>query len=206
MAFHRGVLYESTGLVGASSIRIVDPADGRVCEKLDVPGEFAEGIGVLDDRLYQLTWLSGRVLIYSLEPLRQVGEARIDHEGWGLASNGKELLASDGSSVIRRYDPAMSLVAEVRVRARGYPFVNLNDFEVVNGRAYANVWRSRFVAEIDLSVGQVVRMIDCSELVRLADPGAPDEMMNGIAFNPEAGTFFVTGKRWQNCFEIRLVD
>lgn len=206
LAFHRGMLYESTGLTDASSLRIVDISTGRVCEKLDAPGDFAEGIGILGERLYQLTWLSGRVLIYSLHPLRQVDEARIGHEGWGLASDGRQLLASDGSQVVRRYDSTMSLVGEIRVRAWGSPFLLMNDIEVANGRLYANVWRSGRLAEIDPSSGRVMRMINCSELVRQAGPRNPDEMMNGIAFNPEAGTFFVTGKRWRKCFEIRLPD
>ena len=206
LAFYRGTLYESTGLENASSLRVVDACDGRVRERHDVPGEFVEGIGILRERLYQLTWRTGRVFIYDLRPLRRVGEARIAHEGWGLASDGSQLWATDGSEVIRRYDSEMLMLAEVRVRSRGYAFRHLNDIEMAKGRLYANIWYSRFLAEVDVSLGRVVRMVDCSELVRLAGAQNREDVMNGIAFNADADTFFVTGKRWEKYFEIQLPD
>jgi glutamine cyclotransferase len=206
LAYREGMLYESTGLRNASSLRCIDPANGTILESVPVPDVFAEGIAFLGGRIYQLTWKDRRVFVYDLQPLRLAGEGRIDHDGWGLSSDGSSLLASDGSSLLRRYDGTLSVTDSVRAKLSGLRFCHLNDIEVANGRLYANVWRTPFVAEIDLAGGAVTRIMDCSELMKVECRDDPNAIMNGIACNPDKGTLIVTGKRWRHYYEIRFPD
>jgi glutamine cyclotransferase len=206
LAYREGMLYESTGLLNASSLRRIDPASGTILESVSVPDVFAEGIAFLGSRIYQLTWKDRRVFVYDIQPLRRAGEGRIDHAGWGLACDGFSLLASDGSSLLRRYDSTLSVTASLRAQLSGLPFCHLNDIEVANGRLYANVWRTPFVAEINLDGGAVTRILDCAELMKVEYRDDRNAIMNGIAYNPDNGTFFVTGKRWRHYYEIRFPD
>jgi glutaminyl-peptide cyclotransferase len=206
LAYREGLLYESTGLRNESSLRCIDPASGTILESVFIPDVFAEGIAFLAGRIYQLTWRDRRVFVYDLQPLRLAGEGRIDHEGWGLASDGFSLLASDGSSLLRRYDGTLSVTDSMRAKLSGLRFCHLNDIEVANGRLYANVWRTPFVAEIDQAGGAVTRILDCRELVKAEYSGDRSAIMNGIAYNPDNGAFLVTGKRWRHYYEICFPD
>lgn len=206
LAYRDGMLYESTGLLDASSLRRVDPARGTVLESIPVPGVFAEGIAFLDGRIFQLTWKDRRYFVYDIQPLRRAGEGRIDYDGWGLAGDGFSLLASDGSSLLRRHDDTLSVTGGMQARLSGVPFSLLNDIEIANGHLYANVWRTPFIAEISLPDGKVTGILDCSELCEGERSDDRSSMMNGIAYNPDSGTFFVTGKRWSRYYEIRLPD
>lgn len=202
LCFAEGYLYESTGTYGASSLGRLDPGTGAVLERVAVNGEFAEDVAYVAGYLCQLTWQSGRVLKYALNPLRLVGEEKIHHEGWGVACRRGELLVTDGTSTLRRYQPGMREVASCTVRCAGLPFRHLNAMEVVDSFAYVNVWYSALIAKVDLETMRLAAIIDCAELERLAAPRNPHHILNGIAQNPSTGTFYVTGKHWRSMFEI----
>ncbi len=204
LIYASGELYESTGLAHASSLRRIDPGDGHVLEQVPVAGDFAEGIALLGERIYQLTWQSGRVLVYDRNPLRRIAEHRIEHEGWGLASDGGQLWISDGTAVLRRYSPAMVFNGALRAHAAGLAFRHLNAIVMARGRLYANVWCTPLVAEIDPADGHVLRLVDCSELVRAEASRNPHSILNGIAFNADSCNFFMTGKCWRLLFEVRI--
>lgn len=205
LAFHAGRLYESTGLVGRSSLRRVDPATGAVeaAVALD-PTLFGEGLAVADDRLVQLTWKSGRALLWSAEGLSPEGELRYAGEGWGLCHDGRELVMSDGSDrLVRRDARTLEPVGELRVRAGSRPVRDLNELECAEGLVYANVWRSPRIARIDGRTGRVTAWIDASGLLTAEEARRAGEL-NGIARLP-SGRFVLTGKHWPRAFEVELV-
>lgn len=206
LAYRDGMLYESTGLRNASSLRRIDPSNGAILEELPVEGVFAEGIAFLEERIYQLTWKDRRYLVYDILPLRLVGGGSIDHDGWGIAGEGQWLYVTDGSSLIRRYDGVMRVRDTAQARLAGIRLCHLNDIEVARNRLYANVWRTPFIAEVRLPAGDVTRIIDCGNLCNRERSGDRNSIMNGIAYNPDNGTFFVTGKRWRQYYEISLPD
>lgn len=213
-----GALYESTGLYGSSDVRRVDPASGRVRERIALPARlFGEGLDLCRgkngrERLLQLTWREGRILAYAPGTLRPLGEARLAGEGWGLACRGREAWISDGTSRLRVLD-ADTLVETRRgaaVRDGGVPVTRLNELEWVNGWIVANIWQEDRVAVIRPDTGAVVLWLDLSGLRQRLGPGA--EVANGVAFDPGPapgggrGTLLLTGKRWDKLFVAALPD
>lgn len=204
LAYAHGALYESTGTWENSSLRRLNPDTGAVLEQVPVEGDFAEGIACLGEHIYQLTWTSGRVLIYAPNPLRLVGEGRIGHQGWGLAVDGDGLVATDGSHRLRRYDSELKLTRQTAIRRFGLPFRHLNALAVVRGQAYINIWYTPLIARIDLASGRLGGFVDCSEAASIESPASPHHILNGIAYLPDRGSFLITGKFWRRMFEIRL--
>ncbi|AWN24490.1 glutamine cyclotransferase [Deinococcus irradiatisoli] len=210
-----GVLFESTGLVGQSSIRRTTLQTGAVTQRRAPPSTkvFSEGLSVLGGAVYQLTWQDGLVYLYDPQTLRSLGQLRYQGEGWGLTNDGKELIMSDGSDTLMWRDPATFAVSrKVRVTAQGASVANLNELEYVGGTVYANVWLSNKIARIDPQSGKVTAWIDVTNLAREAQAAAAtagyelsfDDVPNGIAFNPSKGTLLLTGKRWPLVFEVKL--
>ncbi|MDL2358250.1 MAG: glutaminyl-peptide cyclotransferase, partial [Pseudomonadota bacterium] len=181
-----GVLYESTGLKGQSSIRRVQLETGRVLQKKDVPAEyFGEGIAPAGADIVSLTWTSKVGFVYDAKTFAIKRKFAYEGEGWGLTSNGKQLFMSDGTPAIRVLDPVtLAEVRRIQVTADGKPIVNLNELEWVDGQIFANVWGSDVIARIDPASGNVVGWID---LAGLADPAwkgmGPDDVLNGIAWD-----------------------
>jgi glutamine cyclotransferase len=210
LLFHDGKLLESTGLYGQSSLREVNLSTGAVLRKLPVPGQyFAEGLALLDGKLYQLTWKEEKVFVYDLNAdpttFRKVGEFAWTGEGWGLATDGHWLIMSDGSSILRFLNPATFAVDHaIHVLKGGLPQERLNELEYVKGEIYANIWKTDWVARIDPASGIVVGMVDFSYLLPAADQTAATDVLNGIAYDPAADRLFVTGKNWPKLFEVRL--
>jgi glutamine cyclotransferase len=203
LVFVDGRLVESTGAPRGrqSSLRVIDPSDGRVVRSRAVPGVFAEGIAAVDTELYQLTWRSGIALVYSLPSLHPVRRDVYRGEGWGLCWDGECLIMSTGSDTLFFRDTGFEPVRQVAVRLAGRPLVNINELEYARGKIYANVWFSTYVFEIDPQTGNVLRTIDCTALAERAGAGG-DRVLNGIARNDTAGTFFLTGKDWPVMFEV----
>lgn len=204
-----GVMYESTGLKGQSSIRRVQLETGRVLQKKDVPAEFfGEGIAPVGNEIVALTWTEKVGFVYDAKTFNLKRKFAYEGEGWGLTSNGSQVFMSDGSNAIRVLDPkTLAEIRRIKVTAGGEPVASLNELEWVDGQLFANVWGSNVIARIDPASGNVVGWID---LTGLADPAwkgmGPDDVLNGIAWDAEHKRLFVTGKHWPKLFEIELVE
>jgi glutaminyl-peptide cyclotransferase len=200
-----GVLYESTGLVGQSSLRKVDLATGAVMKQVTVPAPyFAEGLADVGNRLLQLTWQHGRVLVYDKATFGRVGELSYEGEGWGLCNDGTSLVMSSGSAVLTVRNPATFAVQRtVPVTLEGRPLDGLNELECVGGEVYANVWTTDTIVRIDMKSGRVNARIDASDLLTPSERSGVD-VLNGIAHDPADGTFLITGKLWPKIFRVRF--
>ena len=205
--WHQGYLYEGTGRYGTSWLRKVDPRTGEVLQEASLPPEyFGEGVALLGERIYQLTWLSKRGFVYDASSFERIGEFAYDTEGWGLTSDGTHLIMSDGSDSLFFLDPETSrVVRTVRVSEENEEISDLNELEYIDGLVYANVWHSDMVFKIDPASGAVVGRVDFSGLLAGERPRDAEAVLNGIAYDPDSGHLFVTGKLWPKIFEIRLV-
>jgi glutamine cyclotransferase len=195
-----GKLYESTGLVGRSSLREVELETGRVIRKVDVPAPvFAEGLALVGDRLIQLTWRNGRALVYDRRGLAKVTEFTYDGEGWGLCYDGRLLVMTDGSSTLTFRQPTDFSVART-------VDVTMDDrrLDQLDGAVYANVWLRDLIVRIDPSTGRVTHRIDVPPLLASIERPA-DGVLNGIAYDPSDRTFLITGKLWPKLFRVRFV-
>jgi glutaminyl-peptide cyclotransferase len=205
-----GQLYESTGQKGQSSMRKVDLKTGKVLQKKALADEyFGEGSTPVGDTIVNLTWQSNVGFIYDARTFALKGRFNYKGEGWGLASDAKNVYMSDGSAEIRVLDPkTLEERRRIRVTAEGKPIPQLNELEVVEGEIYANVWGTDVIARIDPDSGKVVGWIDLSNLLPPAQRGtsSPDAVLNGIAWDGKHHRLYVTGKLWPKLFEIELVQ
>lgn len=210
-----GTYIESTGLVGESGVRRVDLKTGRVLGKIatPLPTAFGEGVTVLGGLAYHLTWEDGLAFTFDMTTMKEVGRYRYSGEGWGLTTNGRDLIMSNGTPTLVWRDPKTFAVRRsVTVTDGGQPVKNLNELEYVAGSVYANVWLTDRIARIDPQTGRVTAWIDVSALTREASASAAkvgkpltfDDIPNGIAYVPERGTLLLTGKRWGTIFEVRV--
>jgi glutamine cyclotransferase len=205
LIFRDGFLYESTGLEGKSSLRKVRLETGEVVEQRSIDSKyFAEGLADFGDRLFQLTWRSGVGFVYSLADFKPQRTFSYVGEGWGLASDAKRLILSDGTATLRFIDPdSLRETGRLQVTEEGRPISNLNELEVVKGQILANVWQSDQIVIIEPSDGRVAGRIDLTGLLPFEDrPGV--DVLNGIAWDRERDRLFVTGKWWPKLFEIQL--
>ena len=198
-----GHIYEGTGQRGASSLRKVDLESGDVLQQSNLDAQyFGEGITVFGDKIYQLTWTSGDVLIYDKESFALENTLSIAGEGWGLTHDGTHLIMSDGSSTLRYLDPeTLEVVKSVTVTDGGIDVDRLNELEFINGEVWANVWKSPTIVRIDPESGVVNSRIDLSEINQQT---GMDDVLNGIAYNSATDQIFVTGKNWNELYEIEV--
>jgi glutaminyl-peptide cyclotransferase len=208
LVYADGHLYESTGLHGRSSLRMVDLQSGRVLQRQDLPPQyFGEGLTDWRGELVQLTWKAGTAFIYDRFSFALRRRARYSGEGWGLTHDGKDLILSDGTSVLRFLDPRTW--REVRrisvLDDYGHPLLNLNELEYVRGEIYANVWQTDWIVRISPRTGKLLGWIDLTGLMDKTRLHDPDAVLNGIAYDPRWDRLFVTGKLWPQLFEIRIV-
>lgn len=201
-----GKLLESTGQEGSSSLRRIELETGKILEKVEVPlPYFAEGITVLNGKIYQLTWLHELGFIYDLQTLERVGDFKYHGEGWGLTTDGTSLIMSDGSNRIRFIDPSNFRVTKtINVVDGATPVNNLNELEFVQGDIYANVWHEDRIAVVDPQNGRVKAWIDLRGLMPAEDLQDEEAVLNGIAYDPASSRLFVTGKLWPRLFEIKV--
>jgi glutamine cyclotransferase len=204
--FRDGILYESTGLHGQSTIRKVRLADGKVLQSTSIPpNQFGEGSTDWGKEIVSLTWQDGVGYRWDRATLKPIGSFRYSGEGWGLTSDGKSLILSDGTASLRFLDPTtFKEQRRIQVTADGQPVAQLNELEWVNGEILANVWQSSRIARIDPTTGAVKAWIDLTGLERLAGGDRIDNVLNGIAYDARQKRLFVTGKRWPKIFEIKL--
>jgi glutamine cyclotransferase len=202
-----GDLYESTGRVGQSTIRQVDPTTGAVIRSAALPANlYGEGLALVDDHFIQLTWKDGEALVWDAATLTQTGSFRYTGEGWGLCYDGVRLVMSDGSSVLTFRDPAtFEVTGMVSVTAQGQPVDQLNELECVDDAVWANIWETPWIVRIDPASGAITGALDTTGIIT-PDPSVVDAgaVLNGIAHDPVTGTFLLTGKLWPSMFEVRI--
>ena len=208
-AFTQGLLledahfYESTGLYGESTLREVVPETGEVLREVELsPDLFAEGLTLVDDRLIQLTWRAGVALVYNADTFEQTDTFSYEGEGWGLCYDGEELVMSDGSATLTHRDPeTFTFLKTVEVKLNGEPVEMLNELECVGGSVYANIWQTDTIVKI-ADDGRVTQEIDASRLLSAEERAQldPNAVLNGIAYDPETETFYLTGKLWPKLF------
>lgn len=203
----QGRVFESAGRYGRSDVREVDVASGRVLRRRDLPDDvFAEGLALLDGRLVVLTWKEGRAFVLDASSLEPVGEHAYDGQGWGLCFDGERLVMSDGSATLTFRDPGTFAVrGSVTVTSGGAPLPRLNELDCVDGTVWANVYLTDRIVQIDPVSGRVLAEVDAAALSARQEGLEADEVLNGIAWDPERGTFLVTGKHWDALYEVRFV-
>lgn len=208
-----GTMYESTGLWGQSSLRTVHPTTGGAIAQVALSDDyFGEGLTVVGDEIIQLTWQSGTALVYDRFTLEEVGEHRYEGEGWGLCLSEDVLIMSNGSDRLARRDPhTFELLDTVTVTASGYDgrLDYLNELECVEGMVIANVWQTEQLLVIDPESGRVVAAIDARALVddvRQNSAASDIDVLNGVAFDENTGTLWMTGKLWPRLYRIRIVE
>lgn len=208
LIWFNNTLYEGTGLEGESRLMKIDIETGKSTQKIDIPSEyFGEGITILNDKIYQLTWEDHKVFVYDLATFKKIKEFDWNLQGWGISHNGKQLLISTGDSNIYFVNPeTFAIEKTLGVYDNNGYLSNLNELEFVNGTIYANVYLKDYIAKINPETGLVEGRIDLTSI--LQKTGQPitenTDVLNGIAFNPANNSFYVTGKRWPALYEIKL--
>ncbi|MGB8479249.1 MAG: glutaminyl-peptide cyclotransferase [Acidobacteriaceae bacterium] len=207
LVFVNGMLYESTGLFGQSSLRMVDLASGRVLQQHDLAANyFGEGLTEWNGQLIQLTWQSHLGFVYDTFSFRTIRTFTYPWEGWGLTHDSRHLILSDGTSVLHLLDPStFKPVGKIQVTAEGKPVLNLNEMEYIHGEIYANIWETNRIARISPSTGKVIEWIDLSGLRPAAVQQNDNAVLNGIAYDSQHDRLYVTGKLWPNLYEIQLI-
>ncbi|MBL0273520.1 MAG: glutaminyl-peptide cyclotransferase [Chitinophagaceae bacterium] len=204
---YNGAIYEGTGNYGFSKLKKVDLKTGKAEKEILLDKKyFGEGITILNDTLYQLTWKEKTVLVYTLKDFKKVKEFSINTEGWGLTTDGKQLIASDGSSTIYYYDPAtFKLLKTQDITESGSLSFNLNELEFIDGFIYANQYQAPYIFKIDPATGQIVAKADLTniwERIKAIDHDA--DVPNGIAYDTATKKIYITGKLWPELYEIQF--
>jgi glutamine cyclotransferase len=204
--YENGVLYESTGPEGESTIRRVDPKSGRVLQRVALASDlWGEGLARTPQDLIQLTWQNDTALVWDPATLALRRSFKYKGDGWGLCYDGTSLVMGDGSPVLMFRKPdTFEVQRTVRVTLDDAPLKWVNELECVNGSLYGNVWRRDFIVRIDPATGIVREKIDASGLLTSSEARGVD-FLNGIAYDPADGTFYITGKRWPKLFKVRFV-
>jgi glutamine cyclotransferase len=208
LEFKDGVLYESTGLNGESSLRKVNLTTGAVLQNLPLSTlYFGEGITFFGNRLYQLTYHNGIAFVYDPATLAKRSETfHYGGEGWALTHDAKHVIMDDGSSALRILDPVtFTEVSRLVVREGTRPVDNLNELEYIEGEIWANIWQTNRIVRIDPRSGQVNAWVDLTGLEKTAGCTSTCDVLNGIAYDAPRKRIFVTGKRWPKLFQIEVV-
>ena len=207
--YHDSVLYEGTGLEKHSRLAIVSLTSGKDIKTLKIPDEFfGEGITLLNGKIYQLTWQSGKAFVYDAKTFKKIKEFTYEGEGWGLTNNDKEIIMSNGSSkIVYRNPETFAITRTIEVTNNNIPVKFLNELELVDGSIYANVWETNYIVKINPETGKVLGVADFAGLLEQYVPGIPPhqvDVLNGIAYDSIGKRFFITGKYWPKVFEIKF--
>jgi glutaminyl-peptide cyclotransferase len=206
LIFHEGKIYESTGLIGKSTLQRIDAHTGTVEMILHVPGVFAEGLARWNNSLIQLTWNDRIAFIYNISDFSRVGSFSYETQGWGLTADNHHLIMSDGSDRIYFRNPnSFDVERTIHVRYIERPLSFINELEYVDGLIHANIWQKKFIVQIDPADGAVVGYIDCQPLFRRLPPLDFENVLNGIAYDKKTKMFYLTGKNWPKIFQVVLV-
>jgi glutamine cyclotransferase len=208
LEFYKGSLLESTGLEGKSKLVQYNLATGKVEKQIVLdPKEFGEGISVLRDTLYQLTYRSGVVHLYNAKDLKKIKDLPYNNaEGWGLTHDSSYLIGTNSGNSLYYYQPGtFKLVKSVGVTENSEPAIQINELEYINGFIYANQWQYPYILKIDPVKGEVVAKMDLTPIIQQEKAQNPNaEVLNGIAYNPETKKFYVTGKNWSKIYELQF--
>lgn len=213
LVFHNGFLYEGTGGKEGdpffSSLRKVEIENGKVLQKFDLSRDyFGEGITILGDKIYQITWRERTGFVYNLNDFKLLKEFRYAGDGWGLTNDGTNLIMSDGTHVIRFINPEnFETVRTIAVFDRnGKPQIEINELEYIKGEIWANVWRKGEILRIDPANGKILGIIDLEKLTdEQMDSSRDADVLNGIAYDEAGDRIFITGKKWGKLFEIKVM-
>jgi glutamine cyclotransferase len=209
LAIEEDQLYESTGLYGKSSLRQLDILTGKILQKHVLPSEiFGEGLAVFPNQIIQISWKEEHAFIYERASLQLNKMLFYTGEGWGLCRDDNTVWMSNGTAkLVQRDRRTFAPLQTLHVRLEGKPVLYLNDLECDGEHLYANVWQQDYLLRIDKKTGEVTGIIDASQLLSPQEKARlrPDEVLNGIAFRPKTGTFFLTGKNWPWIFEVQFI-
>ena len=207
LEFYRDTLIESTGQKGISHFRKYDYKTGKIFKQVNLENEyFGEGITVINNKIYQLTWQSNVGFIYDANTLKKLKTFPYDKkiEGWGMTHDDKHIYQSDGTEKIWKMDPeTQKMVDYINVYTNSNKIKSINELEWIDGKIYGNIWQKDAIAVINPTTGAVEGVLDLSGL-RGKVKAKPEDVLNGIAYNPKNKTIFVTGKNWDKLFEIRV--
>ncbi len=205
LVFENGVLYESTGLYGQSTLRQVELEKGKILQSFTLPDQFfGEGITIFGDKIIQLTWQSNKGFVYDKFSFDLLREFSYRTEGWGITFDGSQLIMSDGTATLYFLSTeTFEIARQIDVYDTG-PVTKLNELEYIKGEVYANIWKEEKIAIINPQTGQVRAWIDLSGIQDLENQNTGD-VLNGIAYDTKEDRLFVTGKKWSNLFEIELI-
>lgn len=216
LEFRDGYLYEGTGRNGRSTLSKINLESGEVLQSKRLASRyFGEGITIVGDKIYQLTWQSNVVFVHDLASFETLTSYYHPTEGWGLTYDGSQLILSDGTASLQFIDPeSFQVQRTVEVTLEGRPIRNLNELEYINGEVWANVWMTNEIVRIDPATGTITSVVDLNGLIDETTTGGSDGVLNGIAWiantasdaEPGSGRLFVTGKLWTDIFEIEIFE
>jgi len=205
LVFDDGFFYEGTGQQGESSLRKVEAETGRVISQVNLDGSlFGEGVAILGERIYQLTWTTKVGFVYEKETLKQINRIYYQTQGWGLTTMGDSLVMSDGTNVIWFLDSDFNVLSSVEVFDNKGMVDNLNELEMIDGELWANIWQTDRIARIDPLSGKVVGYVELNNLLPREMRSQETDVLNGIAWDSGKRRLFVTGKYWPLLFEITV--
>jgi glutaminyl-peptide cyclotransferase len=209
LEFHNDTLYESTGQYNQSSLRKTDYPTGKVLTKIDLANQyFGEGLTIMDDKVFQLTWRENTGFIYSLKELEKTGSFVYNEskEGWGLCNNGSKIFKSDGTEKIWTLNPdTLSEESYIEIYTNNSVIDNVNELEWVDGKIYANVYQRDAIAIVNPANGAVEGVIDLKGLQKMVTQHTTLDVLNGIAYKGEPNILYVTGKNWDKLFKIEII-
>ncbi|MCV9933203.1 glutaminyl-peptide cyclotransferase [Flavobacterium sp. LS1R47] len=211
LEFFRDTLYESTGQKGDSYFRKYDYKTGKVYKEITLDNKyFGEGITIINNKLYQLSWQEKTGFIYDINTLKLEKTFTYDRdiEGWGMTNDGKYIYQGDGTEKIWKMDPeTQKMIDYINVYSGSSKIKAINELELINGKFYVNVFQKDAIAVVNQTTGAVEGILDMSALRKQLDPSITiDDVLNGIAYNPKTKTIFVTGKNWDKMFEITVSE
>lgn len=206
LEFYNGNLYESSGEYGKSYLQILEFPSMKSLKRIDLDDKyFAEGLTILNDKLYLLTWKEKKAFVYDAKTLEKIDEFGYDTEGWGLTNDGEKLYLSDGSSAIYKINPKdFTVESKINVLTDKGEVMNVNELEWIDGKIYANVYGYDSILIIDPVSGEVETVAFGSNLLSPSDKNSTTDVMNGIALNKITGKIYITGKNWPKLFEIEI--
>lgn len=206
LEINNNILYEGTGLYGKSSLKKIDLKTFKLIKEIKLEQNFfGEGITILNNKIYQLSWKENTAFVYDLN-LNLINSFSYQGEGWGLTNNNKELIMSNGSEYIYFRNPEnFKITRKIKVKKADQKITNLNELEYLNGYLYANIWQEDYILKIDSKTGAVRAYLDLTKLLKTNYQGEIN-VLNGIAYDKKTDSFLVTGKLWPKIYRIKITN